>query len=75
MYRHTAPSLGAPPSEQASVQAERYAYCEKCQDAGPRLLGATWSAQATSALFYFRCESCGWVWTVTEDGDAPTHVN
>jgi hypothetical protein len=76
MDRDTATPLVFPTSNHASsVEAEHYACCERCQSAAPRLLGATWSAQATSALWYFRCEACGWVWSEAEDGREPAQIN
>jgi hypothetical protein len=49
--------------------------CAKCHAADTRLLGATWGAQAAPAVWYFRCDACGWVWTVVEDRDGPSRLH
>jgi hypothetical protein len=76
MDRHAVVPFGVSQEGRPSdVRAKSHACCEQCQGSAPRLLGATWIARATSALWYFRCDACGWVWTVAEDGHEPVHVN
>jgi uncharacterized Zn finger protein len=40
--------------------------CPVCRAPAPRLLSVL--SELSAAVNYYRCESCGHVWTVTKDG-------